>query len=180
VTPDEVSKKSLKVLDQKLRWLAGRAEFAVTVNSVLGGSIRNPEDALGIARRAGSRYLYVCEDGLVHWCSQQRGHPGIPLDRYTPEDLEREYNTVKQCAPCCTVSCVHQTAMLDGFRENPRETLIQLLSARREQDASFEPPMPVKILSWMFLTSSKRRTFEKIALRFLRVGQHQKVAEKAQ
>src|SRR5215472_4255396 len=22
--------------------------------------------------RSGSRYLYVCEDGLVHWCSQQR------------------------------------------------------------------------------------------------------------
>src|SRR5437773_8558611 len=24
--------------------------------------------------RSGSRYLYVCEDGLVHWCSQQRGY----------------------------------------------------------------------------------------------------------
>src|SRR6266852_6285643 len=23
--------------------------------------------------RSGSRYLYICEDGLVHWCSQQRG-----------------------------------------------------------------------------------------------------------
>ena len=31
--------------------------------------------------RAGARYLYVCEDGLVHWCSQQRGHPGIPLEQ---------------------------------------------------------------------------------------------------
>ena len=39
--------------------------------------------------RAGSRYLYVCEDGLVHWCSQQRGHPGIPLERYGPDDLQR-------------------------------------------------------------------------------------------
>ena len=26
--------------------------------------------------RAGSRYLYICEDGLVHWCSQQRGISG--------------------------------------------------------------------------------------------------------
>jgi len=25
--------------------------------------------------RSGSRYLYICEDGLVHWCSQQRGYP---------------------------------------------------------------------------------------------------------
>jgi len=24
--------------------------------------------------RAGARYLYVCEDGLVHYCSQQRGY----------------------------------------------------------------------------------------------------------
>ncbi len=31
---------------------------------------------------AGSRYLYVCEDGLVHYCSQQRGTPAIPLRQY--------------------------------------------------------------------------------------------------
>src|SRR5271168_956286 len=35
--------------------------------------------------RAGSRYLYICEDGLVHWCSQQRGYPGVPLSQYTDE-----------------------------------------------------------------------------------------------
>src|SRR5207249_2415320 len=53
--------------------------------------------------RAGSRYLYVCEDGLVHWCSQQRGYPGVPLARYSRDDLEREYRSVKPCAPFCTV-----------------------------------------------------------------------------
>src|SRR4029077_11469239 len=46
VVPDDVSKKSLKVLDQKLRWLAEHAEFDVTVNSVVGGPIRNPSGAL--------------------------------------------------------------------------------------------------------------------------------------
>ncbi len=40
--------------------------------------------------RAGGRFLYICEDGLVHYCSQQRGRPGIPLERYTRADLERE------------------------------------------------------------------------------------------
>src|SRR5262249_48070121 len=35
VMPDDVSKKSLKLLDQKLRWLAEYAEFDVTVNSVV-------------------------------------------------------------------------------------------------------------------------------------------------
>src|SRR5258705_12341856 len=39
--------------------------------------------------RSGSRYLYICEDGLVHWCSQQRGYPGIPLATYTPEMRRR-------------------------------------------------------------------------------------------
>ena len=40
--------------------------------------------------RAGGRFLYVCEDGLVHYCSQQRGRPAIPLEKYTRNDLVRE------------------------------------------------------------------------------------------
>src|SRR5260370_1514406 len=52
VMPDEVSKKSLKVLDRKLEWLAEFAEFDVNINSVLGGGIQNPEDAATITRRA--------------------------------------------------------------------------------------------------------------------------------
>jgi MoaA/NifB/PqqE/SkfB family radical SAM enzyme len=66
--------------------------------------------------RAGARYLYVTEDGLVHWCSQQRGHPGIPLLDYTDEDLRREFHTEKSCSPTCTLSCVHQMSMFDGRR----------------------------------------------------------------
>src|SRR6267142_1100799 len=142
VQPDEVSKKSLKVLDKKLQLLAENAEFHVNINSVLGSGVKNPQDALTIAYRAielgftstvgiihdgtgqlkplrpeelevfdkikslnkshysalngfqeniahgrpnqwrcrsGARYLYICEDGLVHYCSQQRGYPGVPL-----------------------------------------------------------------------------------------------------
>jgi MoaA/NifB/PqqE/SkfB family radical SAM enzyme len=67
--------------------------------------------------RSGSRYLYVCEDGLVHWCSQQRGYPAIPLTQYTAEMRRREYRTDKYCAPRCTVSCVQQVAMLDNWRD---------------------------------------------------------------
>jgi MoaA/NifB/PqqE/SkfB family radical SAM enzyme len=177
--PDEVSKKSLKVLDQKLALLAEHAEFHVNINSVLGSGIQNPEDALAVARRArqlgftstvgiihdgsgqlqplgerereifeevmslgkrsfsrvnrfqhniaagrendwrcraGSRYLYVCEDGLVHYCSQQRGYPAIPLELYTPAQRRREFLTKKGCAPRCTVSCVHQVAVMDRWR----------------------------------------------------------------
>jgi MoaA/NifB/PqqE/SkfB family radical SAM enzyme len=177
--PDEVSKKSLKVLDQKLVLLSKYAVFQVNINSVLGSGVKDPEDALAVARRAlalgftstvgilhdgngqlkplggreqeifeeimnmgkrsfsrfnqfqhniargkdndwrcrsGSRYLYICEDGLVHWCSQQRGYPGIPLEKYTREDLRREFFTRKHCAPRCTVSCVQQVAILDNWR----------------------------------------------------------------
>src|SRR6202142_866961 len=52
VNPDDVSKKSLKVLDKKLQMLAEYAEFHVNINSVVGGGIRNPNDALVISKRA--------------------------------------------------------------------------------------------------------------------------------
>ncbi len=183
VTPDDVSKKSLKVLDKKLELLAEHALFHVNINSVIGGGIRNPQDALVVARRAvelgftstvgiihdgegqmralgleekrvfsetkelskasyaqfnyfqeniangvpnrwrcraGARYLYVCEDGLVHYCSQQRGYPATPLERYTIEDIRREFLTEKSCAPFCTVSCVHQVSYIDFWRAPQR------------------------------------------------------------
>jgi len=66
--------------------------------------------------RAGARYLYICEDGLVHYCSQQRGYPGVPLAGYGLADLRREYQSAKSCAPYCTVACVHYTSWLDGWR----------------------------------------------------------------
>src|SRR5579859_638323 len=52
VMPDAVSKKSLKVLDKKLEFLSRYAEFHVNINSVVGGGIRNPQDALVIGKRA--------------------------------------------------------------------------------------------------------------------------------
>jgi len=70
--------------------------------------------------RAGARYLYICEDGLVHYCSQQRGTPGTPLLEYGQSDIDREYNTPKACAPFCTVSCVHQASFLDAWRSPQR------------------------------------------------------------
>ena len=179
VEPDEISKKSLKVLDKKLQMLAQHAEFHVNINSVVGGGIKNPNDALVIGRRAlelgfestigiihdgdgqlkplrteearvyhemtnrkktnyarfdqfqeaivkgkpndwrcraGSRYLYICEDGLVHYCSQQRGYPGVPIAGYSTEDVKREFLTAKSCAPNCTIGCVHRISHIDHWR----------------------------------------------------------------
>jgi MoaA/NifB/PqqE/SkfB family radical SAM enzyme len=66
--------------------------------------------------RAGARYFYVDEHGLVHWCSQQRGKPGIPLERYTEADMRREYLREKPCAPRCTIQCVHRASLMDEWR----------------------------------------------------------------
>jgi MoaA/NifB/PqqE/SkfB family radical SAM enzyme len=186
INPDDVSKKSLKVLDKKLEMLAEHAEFHVNINSVVGGGIQNPNDALVISKRAlelgfsntigiihdgsgqlkplkpeeakiyfevrnlerrnysrfnqfqeaiaqgkpndwrcraGSRYLYICEDGLVHYCSQQRGFPGVPIAEYTTADVKREFVTAKACAPNCTVSCVHQISYIDHWRA-PQTSMI--------------------------------------------------------
>src|SRR5688572_8103648 len=68
VLPDEVSKKSLKVLDKKLEWLSELADFKVNINSVIGGGIKHPEEALVIGQRAVelgfSSSLGIIHDGL--------------------------------------------------------------------------------------------------------------------
>jgi hypothetical protein len=66
--------------------------------------------------RAGARYLYICENGLVHYCSQQRGYPGTPLEQYTTEDIQRAFMTPKSCAPFCTIGCVHRVSTMDYWR----------------------------------------------------------------
>lgn len=193
VEPDEISKKSLRLLDRKLQWLSELAAFDVNINSVLGGGVRYPLDAKvitsrarqlgfstsigiihdgsghlkplapaeravydevsrqvsrvrqtlknlysGIRRfednlvegkpndwhcRAGARYLYVCEQGLVHYCSQQRGYPAVPLESYSVADVRREFDTVKPCAPYCTVGCVHRVSTMDFWRK-PQQRLV--------------------------------------------------------
>jgi MoaA/NifB/PqqE/SkfB family radical SAM enzyme len=216
VNPDDVSVKSLKVLDKKLQWLSEHALFDININSVLGGGMAHPEDALTITRRAlelgfetsvgiihdhdgqlkplgeresaiyaqilherkpammtfaydslfhknlamgqpndwqcraGSRYLYVCEQGLVHYCSQQRGYPAIPLAQYTQADLDREYSTVKPCAPFCTVSCVHRVAMIDLMRNQPREALTRFFPPTTEGGPA-NLPAGVQVLTKIFL-----------------------------
>jgi len=186
LVPDDVSMKSLKVLDKKLEMLAQYAEFHVNINSVVGGGFKNPDDALVIDKRArelgfestigiihdgsgqlkplnddeakvyfqvshrkktnyarfdqfqqaiaegrpnhwrcraGSRYLYICENGLVHYCSQQRGFPGVPLASYTTADVKREFLTAKSCSPNCTIGCVHRISYIDHWRAPQTSTI---------------------------------------------------------
>lgn len=234
VTPDDVSKKSLTVLDRRLQLLAHHARFDVTINAVVGAGTRRPEDALAIAERArslgfsatvgiihehggrlrplddrqrdvveriamgqrsrldfasysrfqknlaaglandwhcgaGARYLYICEDGLVHWCSQQRGYPGIPLERYSEADLEREHATVKPCAPFCTIGCVHRVAQLDELRDDPVRTLTAWFAADAGSDAP-GPPVAIRLLLWMLVTGPTRDLFRRAAGRLLNAG----------
>jgi MoaA/NifB/PqqE/SkfB family radical SAM enzyme len=159
IMPDDVSMKSLKVLDKKLELLAQHAEFHVNINSVVGGGIRSPQDALIIGRRAlelgftstvgiihdgdgqlrpladlersvysqmramekasyarvnyfqdniahgrvnhwrcraGARYLYICEEGLVHYA---RSSAAIQASRWpiTPPPISAA-NTARRKA----------------------------------------------------------------------------------
>jgi len=120
--------------------------------------------------RAGSRYLYICEDGLVHYCSQQRGAPAIPLESYTAQDLEREYETVKSCAPFCTVSCVHQVSMIDQFREKPEESLRRFFPPKSSEQQSYDPPAIIRALVWMFLPPPGGASRKKITRGFTRAA----------
>jgi hypothetical protein len=52
----------------------------------------------------------------VHYCSQQRGYPGVPLSEYTTADVKREFLTAKSCAPNCTIGCVHRISYIDHWR----------------------------------------------------------------
>src|SRR6202049_4947936 len=63
--PDEVSKKSLKVLDKKLQLLAEHADFHVNINSVVGGGISHPQDALVIGKRA-LALGFTSTIGIIH------------------------------------------------------------------------------------------------------------------
>jgi MoaA/NifB/PqqE/SkfB family radical SAM enzyme len=201
VEPDQTSMKSLRLLEPKLKWLAAQATFTVTINSVVGSGIRDPEDALTVSRRArelgfttsigvihdgggqlralgpremavyqelqrmagwgpsrvnaafqdnlargranewscraGARYLYVDEMGLVHYCSQQRGRPAVPLERYRREDIVREFDTRKPCAPYCTVNCVQQVALVDRWR-SPQPEAVRM----PEPSAAHRRPAP--------------------------------------
>src|ERR1700687_4188297 len=65
VNPDEVSKKSLKVLDKKLQLLAEHADFHVNINSVLGSGVCDPEDALKVAHRA-IELGFTSTVGIIH------------------------------------------------------------------------------------------------------------------
>lgn len=118
---------------------------------------------------AGGRFLYVCEDGCVHYCSQQRGTPGLPLEQYGPADLAREGATVKSCAPFCTIPCVHETALVDRFRRDPRGTLNSILDSQRQANPGFTPPLVVRALSALFLDSRWSRRFADWTVRLLRL-----------
>ena len=70
--------------------------------------------------RAGARYLYVDEHGLVHWCSQTRGAFTRALSDYSLDDLRDQFFTPKSCSETCTVGCVRTTSAFDEWRgQNP-------------------------------------------------------------
>ncbi len=70
--------------------------------------------------RAGSRYLYVDEHGVVRWCASTRDVFGVPLRDYDHAELKRQFDTVKSCAPFCTVGCARTQSRVDEWRPQRR------------------------------------------------------------
>src|SRR6202167_2308999 len=70
VKPDEVSKKSLKVLDKKLQLRAEHAEFHVNITPVVGGGIHHPTDAIEVPSRAVA-LGFTSTVGIIHDASGQ-------------------------------------------------------------------------------------------------------------
>lgn len=66
--------------------------------------------------RAGSRYLYVDENGIVSWCSQTRDAFHKDLMEYDFADLKREFHSHKSCQDKCTLGCVRAASSVDGWR----------------------------------------------------------------
>lgn len=66
--------------------------------------------------RAGARYLYVDEHGIVSYCSQRRSEPGIPLAKYTRAHRQKEFYTRKGCEDRCTIACVRRASATDALR----------------------------------------------------------------
>lgn len=67
--------------------------------------------------RAGSRYLYVDENGIVNWCSQTRQFFAKPLKEYDHEDLRKQFYSFKSCQDRCTLGCVRNSSYFDGWRK---------------------------------------------------------------
>src|SRR5256885_8816945 len=83
VTPDDVSQKSLKVLDNKLQLLAEYADFHVNINSVVGGGVRNPQDALTIGKRA-IVFGFSSTVAIIHADEGQLQPLGVEAQRIYP------------------------------------------------------------------------------------------------
>jgi hypothetical protein len=78
----------------------------------------------------------------VHYCSQQRGYPGVPLAGYTTADVKREFLTAKSCSPNCTIGCVHKISYIDHWRA-PQTSMVSPGVSVGGQGA--ETPVLVKI-----------------------------------
>ena len=66
--------------------------------------------------RAGARYLYVDENGVVSYCSQRRNDPGTQILEYGSAELLRAYNAPKGCESTCTIGCVRRASSFDEWR----------------------------------------------------------------
>jgi MoaA/NifB/PqqE/SkfB family radical SAM enzyme len=109
----------------QIRLSSDQLTLYAEVNRRLGGAAkeaRNYRDRLihgekaPFRCRAGARYLYVDEFGMVCWCAQTRTSFRKPLLDYTLTDLHEQFYTGKSCQATCSVGCVRTASAYDEWR----------------------------------------------------------------
>ena len=72
------------------------------------------------------RYLYICEDGLVHY--RRNSAASRRSAENTPAKDIGEFYAEKPCAKMCTIACVQQVAMMDNRALSARLIPLQKMS----------------------------------------------------
>ncbi len=233
--PDDASRKVAEPAGPPARVAGRTGEFAVTINTVVAPGLREPNDALAIARRARALgfnstvgiahdtagraqplsrlHLDVHAGGAgagkrlfsvraLRTISGEPGLGGVPTSGTVApaaaictcastgscttarsvaagrgsrwpipgEDIEREGPTPKPCAPLCSVSCVHQTAMLDRFATGRGRRCVNL--SRRGEPSTHRSRRRglLKAAAWLFLEDAHAAAVSRLAARLLGIA----------
>jgi MoaA/NifB/PqqE/SkfB family radical SAM enzyme len=90
---------------------------------------------------AGSRFLYIDENGLVELCSGQRGRLSKPITEYTARDLDEHRSTRKGCEEGCSILCAYRDSIWENDRTEFFRVALKELHRSYLGEPGFEPKL---------------------------------------
>jgi len=79
------------------------------------------------------RYLGVdLHRGMVRWCSQTAQLFSKELLSYSLDDLRRQFYSIKDCNPTCSIGCSRTASAYDEWRAQPRPAPVHVEEAAPE------------------------------------------------